>query len=291
MGAVGVAFCSSFVLAVNVVLLKFCVDRSTPLTASFMVTATGLVLFLGLSLWRLPLEMFQTKAFLVFAAAGIFMPFLGRWTISLGLRKVGPSLTSSMNSTAPALATVLAAAWLGEKVDLTTVLCIGVIILGIIIISHSGHDSEKHPGSFRTRDLLFPFLSTICSAMTFFLRKMGLNLVDSPLLGVTGSYISSTLAYGLVFALSPRTRLELRVRKKDLPLFIWAGLSLALAWLLTYHALSLCNVSLVSSILGIHPVFVLGLSFLVLRKKEVVTGWSLAGILVVALGVALLILN
>ena len=131
--AVSIAFCSSFLLAINVVLLKLCVDRSNPFSATFLVTAFGLVLFLGLSLWRLPLDLFQSKAFIIFAAAGIFMPFLGRWSLMLGLARVGPSLTASVTSTSPALAAVLAAVWLGESLSVGLAMGIAVIILGVCI--------------------------------------------------------------------------------------------------------------------------------------------------------------
>ncbi len=239
MDAVSIAFCAAFLLAVNVVLLKLCVDHSNPFSATFLVTAFGLVLFLGLSLWQLPLDLFQSKAFFIFAAAGIFMPFLGRWSLMLGLERVGPSLTASVTSTSPALATVLAAVWLDESISVGLAFGIGVIILGVSIISHSGHDRSRRIAVFTPTGLLFPILATVCAAMTFFLRKMGLNLIDSPLLGVTGSYVSSTLAYSLILSLCSSTRQNLVLPRKNWMLFLAAGMSLGAAWMLSYQALGL----------------------------------------------------
>jgi drug/metabolite transporter (DMT)-like permease len=70
-------------------------------------------------------------------------------------------------------------------------------------------------------------------------------------------------------------------------LFWAAGVGQAITWMLSFYALSYDEVSVVTPLLSIEPVFVAMFAYLYLRKVEQVSTKLLVSIVLTVLGVAL----
>jgi len=89
-----------------------------------------------------------------------------------------------------------------------------------------------------------------------------------------------------MLAFSAQTRKELSL-KRDMRLFWVAGVGQAITWLLSFYALSFDDVSVITPLLSIEPVFVAFFAFLYLKKIERVSSKLVVSIILTVLGVVL----
>ena len=75
--------------------------------------------------------------------------------------------------------------------------------------------------------------------------------------------------------------------KRDLRLFWAAGVGQAITWILSFYALSYAEVSVVTPLLSIEPVFVALFAYLYLRKVEQASVKLVISIVLTLLGVVL----
>jgi uncharacterized membrane protein len=235
----------------------------------------------------IPFHYLKSKAFPYFVVAGIFSPALVRWLYFVSLDRIGPSVSSSILATGPAFTAVIALVLLNEEVTLQIGLGIVIIIGGIVIFERDMHNGEEF-GTRSRKDLLFPLLSALFLSFAIVTRKMGLNILDSPLFGVTVGFGTSLVIYLIVCLVSKKLRASIAIKKADLPHFITAGLSLTAAWLTMFYALALGDAVIVTPLASLHPLFVLVLSYFFLGKVEKITKGILVGACVVVAGILLI---
>jgi drug/metabolite transporter (DMT)-like permease len=119
------------------------------------------------------------------------------------------------------------------------------------------------------------------------LRKYALDLFNAPVLGVAVAYTFSLLPFVLMLAFSKSIRKDLSL-KRDLRLFWIAGIGQAITWMLSFYALSYAEVSVVTPLLSIEPVFVALFAYLYLRKIEQVSVKLWVSIILTVLGIVLI---
>jgi uncharacterized membrane protein len=281
------ALLSSVSIGFNTVIIKKGIERTNPIAAMFMLTAVSTVIFWGLSLATISMSFFRSKAVLYFLFSGIFSPALVRWLYFVSLDRLGPSVSSSVLATGPAFATIFAVSFLNERLTLLMSLGIFCIILGIVIFERDTMENEKVPLRKR-EDLIFPLSAAVLYAFAIGLRKMGLNILNSPIFGVTVGFTTSLIAYSTIFVFSKRSRQYLSFKRNDLFMFGAAGISLAAAWLFLFYALSFGDVITVAPLASLHPLVVVGLSYFFLKEIERITPKIVLGVLIVVVGVALI---
>jgi uncharacterized membrane protein len=118
------------------------------------------------------------------------------------------------------------------------------------------------------------------------IRKYALDVCDAPVLGVAVAYTFSLLPYFLMLMLSTSTRKELSL-KRDLRFFWIAGIGQALSWILSFYALSYEQVSIITPLLSIEPLFVVLFAYFYLRELEHVSPKLVASIVLTVIGVIL----
>ena len=85
---------------------------------------------------------------------------------------------------------------------------------------------------------------------------------------------------------------ELKLSRSSLFFFVLSGLVNSLAWISSFQALNIGEASIVSTILGMQPLMAIALSYILLRKTEVITFRKVVGASLVVFGVVLIsILN
>ena len=281
------ALLSSLFIGFNTVIIKKGIERTNPITAMLILTAVSTVIFWILSLATIPLSFFRSKAVIFFLLAGILSPAMVRWLYFISLDRIGTSVSSSVLATGPAFASILALLLLKENLTLPMSLGIFCVIMGIVIFERDTRGNAK--SSLRKRgDLILPIFAAILYAFAVVLRKMGLNILNSPIFGVTVGFTTSLFAYSAIFVFSKRSRLYISFKTDDLLLFAAAGISLAVAWLFLFYALSFGDVVIVAPLASLHPLVVVGLSYFFLKEIEKVTQKIVLGAIMVVLGVVLI---
>jgi drug/metabolite transporter (DMT)-like permease len=206
-----------------------------------------------------------------------------------GLRKLGASVNSSIFAIYPLYSSLLAVVLLGEILSWGNWFGILLIILGSFLVEMSAQ--EINNGHVHSRkDLILPLVGGLTLGVSSITRKYALDLFNAPVLGVAIGYTFSLLTYALILMFSAPTRKELSL-KQDLRYFWKAGVGQALAWLLIFYAFSYEQVSIVTPLLAIEPLFVAFFAFLYLRKLEKVSPKLIISIILVVFGVILVTSN
>jgi drug/metabolite transporter (DMT)-like permease len=148
---------------------------------------------------------------------------------------------------------------------------------------NNGHEHSR-------KDLILPLVGGLTLGVSSITRKYALDLFNAPVLGVAIGYTFSLLTYALILMFSAPTRKELSL-KQDFRYFWKAGVGQALAWLLIFYAFSYEQVSIVTPLLAIEPLFVAFFAFLYLRKLEKVSPKLIISIILVVFGVILVTSN
>ena len=278
---------TSFLISVNTILMKKAIERTNATSAMLMVSLVGTVIFLLISLPTIPFYYLRSKAFAYFVLAGIFSPALVRWLFFISLDRIGPSISSSILATGPAFTAIIALVLLDEKLTLPIGVGIMIIIAGIVIFERDMHNGAVHVAR-SGKDLMFPLFSALFLSLAIVIRKMGLNIIDSPVFGVTVGFSTSLFIYLIVCLASKKLRASISIKKEDLPYFLAAGISLTAAWLAMFYALSFGDAVIVTPLSNLHPLFVLVLSYFFLGRVEKITKGIIVGVCIVVAGVLLI---
>jgi uncharacterized membrane protein len=270
--------------------MKKGIERTNPTSAMLVVTLVGTLLLLGLSLPQVQLGHLKSKAFPLFVLAGIFSPALVRWLYFISIDRIGPSMSSSILSTGPAFTAVIATVFLKEKVTLNIALGIILIIGGIITFERDLHTDGKLTVRHK-QDLIFAVLAAILVGLAIVIRKMGLNILDEPLFGVTVGFTTSLVFYALMCLAFKSMRAAISLNLKNTLYLCGAGVFLTTAWLTLFYALSYGDAIIVAPLASLHPVMVLGWSYLFFKDIEKITFKTVLGIIIVLIGVLLIALR
>ena len=284
--AIALALLSSLLMSFTTILMKKGIARTSPTSAMLVVTVVGSLIFLAISLPVVKLDYLRSKAFLLFILAGIFAPGLVRWLYFISLDRLGPSISASIASISPAFTAIIAIVFLREKLTLSISLGIVLIIAGIIVLEKNINTGNGFRVQ-RKKDLIFPLLSAAFISLALVFRKMGLNILNVPLFGVTVGFLTSLVFYAIVLLMSKGMRHSISLNRYDVLLLCGAGVFLTTGWLTLFYALSLGDVIIVAPLANLQPAMVVGLSYLFLKDIEKITPRMISGILVIIIGVLL----
>lgn len=285
--AIALALFASVLISVTTIIMKKGIERTNPTSAMLVVTLVGTLVLLAISLPLVQLAHLKSKAFPLFILAGIFSPALVRWLYFISLDRIGPSISSSIVSTGPAFTAIIAAVFLKEK--LTVSISLGILLtIGGIITFERDINSDNKFSVHHKRDLIFALLSAILVGLAIVIRKMGLNILDEPIFGVTVGFATSLVLYGMMCLAFKSMRAAISLNLKNTLYLSGAGVFLTAAWLILFYALSYGDAIIVAPLASLHPVMVLGWSYLFFKDMEKITFKTVLGIITVLTGVVLI---
>jgi uncharacterized membrane protein len=285
--AASLALFSSVLIGATTILMKKAIERTNPTSAMLMITLVGTIVLLLISLFTIPVHYLSSSATLYFVIAGVFSPALVRWLYFISLDRIGPSISSSILATGPAYTAVMALVFLKERITVQIGLGI-IIIIGGIVIFERDMNNKNEIGKDNRKDLTFPLLAALLFSFAVVARKMGLNILNSPIFGVTVGFVTSLAIYTGMCLASKNLRSSVAISKKDLPYFCGAGIFLTASWLVMFFALSIGDAIIVTPLANLHPLVVVVLSYFFLGKIERITKRILIGACVVVAGVLLI---
>jgi drug/metabolite transporter (DMT)-like permease len=269
----------------SVILVRKHSAESNAFNISLIISLTGIAVLWPLAVLLTDFGTINLEGLLLFAISGVLTPGLVRLFYYSGLKRLGAPVNASLFAVYPLYSCFLAVLLLSEILSLENWIGIMLVIFGGIFV---GTNSRKNStGDKRSRkNLALPIVGGLALAVASIIRKYALNLYNAPLLGVAVAYTFSLLSYSLMLMLSASTRKELSL-KRDLRFFWKTGIGQALAWILIFYALSYEQVSIVTPLLAIEPIFVAFFAYLYLRKLEYVSPKLAVSMILTVFGVIL----
>jgi drug/metabolite transporter, DME family len=220
---------------------------------------------------------------LVFVAVGVFVPGVARFFIFKSMERLGAPISSCLTNSGPLFAILLAITFLDERPTVTNVLGALSIVGGIAALSWKGTTK-----TWRTRDLLYPMTAAFLFAARDNLVRFAVIQVPSPVVAAAIAAVTSFMTMCAVYVGF--------AGKKSLPehagrgalYFAISGFMNFLSYVLTYTALSMERVSIISPLVNGSSLFVLPLSYFFLKDVETLTPRKVGATLLVIAGVLLI---
>jgi drug/metabolite transporter (DMT)-like permease len=278
------AVLAALIWALSIVNIRRGLCSSNFISVSLVITIVGAAILVPLSLVSTPIESINVHGFLLFMLAGFFSPGLVRLLYFKGMEKVGASANASIYASYPVFSSLLATLLLGE--ELTVKVWIGVIcvVLGAMIVQKAMHNDAAIKGG--PRDLAYSLMAAISSGLAFVFKKEGLNVCDLPILGTATGYVVAILLYLPITLKRPAL-----LNKEAFKLFWGPSVGLCAGHLLVFYALKFGEVSRVTPLLQLEPLFIIFLVRYYLKGVEETPFRLIIGALMIILGATLVILD
>jgi drug/metabolite transporter (DMT)-like permease len=281
------ALLSAAASGLSVVLVGKYSKKTNAFNVSLIISCVGMVILWPLAVLLTDLSAANFEGLMLFAVGGVLTPGLVRLFYYGGLKKLGASVNSSIFSVYPLYSSLLAVLLLSEILSLENWAGILCVVLGVVFVEMSSREINGGDKSAR-KNLIFPVLGGLTYGISNIIRKYALDVYDAPVLGVAVAYTFSLLPYLLILMLSTSTRKELSL-KRDLRFFWAAGIGQALSWILSFYALSYEEVSIITPLLSVEPLFVAFFAYLYLREVERISAKLVASIILTVFGVVLVL--
>jgi drug/metabolite transporter (DMT)-like permease len=281
------ALLSAVASGLSVVLVGKHSKKTNAFNVSLIISCVGMVILWPLAVLLTDLSAANFEGLMLFAVGGVLTPGLVRLFYYGGLKKLGASVNSSIFSVYPLYSSLLAVLLLSEILSLENWVGILCVVLGVVFVEMSSREINGGDKSAR-KSLIFPVLGGLTLGISNVIRKYALDVYDAPVLGVAVAYTFSLLPYFLMLMLSTSTRKELSL-KRDLRFFWIAGIGQALSWILSFYALSYEEVSIITPLLAVEPLFVAFFAYFYLREVERVSPRLVASIILTVFGVVLVL--
>jgi drug/metabolite transporter (DMT)-like permease len=282
------ALLSALASGISVILVRRNSATSNAFNVSLIVTMVGMVILWPLAIALTDFGELGWVGFAFFALSGVLSPGLIRLLYYQGLRKLGATVNSSIYAAYPLYSALLAVVLLNETLSVLNGLGIVAILAGIVVADLSLSRGGQRGSNWK--NLLFPILAGVTFGVSHIIRKYALNLNNTPIMGVAVAYAFSFVPFALLLFSSGVTRKELAF-KQNVRWFWAAGVGQAVAWLLAFYAFSLEQVTVVTPLISIEPLFVVLFAFVFLKKLEYVSPKLFVSIAFTVLGVTLVTLG
>jgi drug/metabolite transporter (DMT)-like permease len=286
MFAISLALFGSFWFAVSMVLINrgvLSIDYFTGLLVNLAVNTLFLWLYVLLfihsaDVWH-PVNA-------VFVAIGVFVPGVARYFIFKGMERLGAPISSCLTNSGPLFAIAIAVLFLGERPTSANILGAVSIVGGIIALSWKGATK-----TWRTRDLAFPLTAALLFAARDNLVRFAVVQIRAPVVGAAIAVTTSLLTMATMYMIAGEKKPLPPTAKKGITYFAFSGFMNFLSYALTYTALSLERVSIISPLVNASSLFVLPLALLLLQDVEKLTPRKIGATALVILGVVLISLE
>ena len=284
-GATLQALGAAFFFGTGLVLTNIGFRWIGPLPGGTVAILTTAVLFLALSPFVVDWAAWDVKGALIFAAVGLVYPAVVNLLTFEGNRRVGPSVTAAVGNLTPLFAVLSAIVLLGEAPGLAQAVAIGVILVGVSLMTVSR--GRAGAAGWPLIALLFPLVAASFRGLAQPVVKVGLDAWASPFAAVAIGYIVSALVLLAVCGVSAAKPLR-GLERRGIAWFTLVGLCHSAAIFLFYRALAEASVTVIAPLVASYPIATLILSRLFIRDTRI--PWSVAlGVLVTVGGVVLLL--
>ena len=278
--ASGLGLLAAVQFAASSLLVKRGLVRGDPISGATISIAASFTVFALAAPFTVTAADFRSPALWIFAAVGLMRPAFSTMLANEGTRRLGPTISSTVESTSPLFAVTGGVLVLREHLGLGTALGTLGVVCGIGVLSQRGRLTRDWP----LWALGFPLAAAIIRSTAHVAVKAGLMLLPNVVL-------SGGMAYGVSFlmalgVLGLRRSQGWHSRAAGGPWggagwFVLTGLANAGAIFALNSALEIGDVVQVSPVTASVPVFTLLGSWLFLRTERLSGRIVLAVLLVV----------
>jgi len=280
MSAEALALLTAILFAFNKIPLKRGLRFSNVISGVFVALLIDNIVSWILTILFVPLSILKTETILLFVIAGLISPSLAYFFEYMSIEKIGVSSSSPMIRSEPLFAVLGAMILLGETITFSIGAGTMLIVCGVLVLSW------KRQRIGRRRDVIYPLLTGMLFGTASVIRKMGLNITNSPILGAT---IGLTVSLFVFVAYLLLSKDKILLNKNSLWFFSVSSICGFIGRLSLYYALGLGEVVRVEPLVGTSPLFSLLFVHLFLRDVERITAKIIIGSILVVLGGILIV--
>ena len=292
--------------ASNMVLTKVASDRVNInigfMLATGMNVAFSLLLFGVQTALRPDALVWRWDGFVVFALAGIFTTFLGRFFFFSAVVRFGPARASVFQVTGPIFTVLIAWAALGERLSLADYAGIAITLVGLCLIVYVPGSMATAPAARAVRGsnlrrltssiLVVGLGASLCYATGNVLRGVAMARWDEPILGSVIATGSALLVNMLMRPQSWRIVSDVRASDpKGVLMFLGGGVLTICAQIMVFFSIRYTAVSISTLITSCAPVIVIPLSYWILGNTDKINGRIIVGAVLAMVGVALVLIG
>ena len=243
------------------------------------------------------------KALLLFAAAGVFATYLGRWFFYESVVRFGPAKASIFQISSPLFAALLAWLLLGERLSVWAAVGMLVAVSGLALIAYKpGFFKTTKPGvpsiasGFSARILQSVFLLGLFSSGAYavgnLLRGAAVRGWPEPIAGALIGALTGLVTHYLFSADKASLMTRLRAAEpQGLWLFALVGAANISGQITTIASMQYIPLA-VAALVGLcTPLLVFPISYLLFKNQERVTPTVLAGGAFTLLGMVVVVLR
>ena len=275
------ALCAAFLFALGIQFTRKGLHHTDPRSGTLISIGTATLLYWVVSPWWLERDYWLSPAIALFAAIGLFRPFVSSNLSMAGTQYLGATISSTLASTSPLFGVALGVLLLGEYVGADIALGTGAIVAGVVVLSWRGGVSRAWPWWA----LLLPIGAACLRSIAQAFAKLGMESLPSPyFVGLVGYSVSFAIALADHHRRGGATHM---VINRGCAWFALTGLSYGFAILSLNSALNCGPLSVVAPIVACAPLFTLLLG-VGLFGERAVTGRVIAAVLLVVPGVVLI---
>ncbi|MDB5845630.1 MAG: protein of unknown function transrane [Polaromonas sp.] len=275
-----------------------------------VATATNVgfsALALGVQLaWRPEGLGWHAQAFWLFAAAGAFATYLGRWFFYESVVRFGPAKASIFQVSSPLFTALMAWLLLDERLTPRVASGMALTVAGLMLVScKPGLFSRRQAGAVQAAPtavslhqrllqsaMLLGLGSSLAYAIGNVLRGTAVRLWNEPILGAWVGAVCGLVLH-LAFS-SGKRQLAARLReasRSGLWLYALIGVATISAQMCTIGAMRYIPLSVATLVTLCTPLLVFPLSHWLFKQQEDITALVLAGSAMTLLGIFIIVLR
>jgi len=259
--------------------------ESNAMTGSFIsLSMSAVLLWLAVPFFA-PLSALWHPAALIFVAAGIFAPGIGRTLSYVGIERIGVARSVPIANSSPIFASIFAVVFLAEAWVLQNVIGTLLVIGGVIVLSMA----KPAQGEWRKLDAIYPLIGAVAFGASTTLRKAGLGFINFPLLAAAVTAGSAAI-FSLTLLQIQGGKAAFKLTRHSAAWLFPAGVFNTAAMLSVFFALSHGKVVIVEPLVSSNPVTTLLLTAIFLRDIESLTLRVITGAALTVIGTILVVL-
>jgi drug/metabolite transporter (DMT)-like permease len=285
------------IIVTRVAMRRLAIDAGFLIAVAVNVLFAALVTGVELALRSEPLRI-EAYAFAMFALAGVFTTYLGRWFFFEAVARLGAARASTFQVSSPLFTALFAWAFLGERLSATTVVAMVGVVYGLFVVgapverAASTRAPRRRIAALASAGLLVGLGSSLAYAIGNVLRGDAIHRSPEPALG---ALLGAITGLALHAALN-RSRRELpallrAADRRGVALYAVSGALTITAQMLTIASMRHIPISIAALITLCTPIFVIPASHVLFGHEERITVRVVLGSALTLAGIAVIVLR
>jgi drug/metabolite transporter (DMT)-like permease len=281
----GLALLAALFFAAGTLLVKRGLQQLDSVSGAVIQIAVSLLAFAAAGPFAISAGDWLSPAVWVFAAIGLLRPSITTILANEGTRRLGPTLSATLESLSPVFAVTGGVVFLAERATWPIVLGTAGVVSGVMVLTRRG----RLPRSWTAWALLFPLGAALIRSSAHLGARWGLLMLPNVVMsGLVANGVSFAIALG-VRRVHGRAGGPPPLLRPGAGWFVASGVTNATAIFCLNSALMLGQVVYVSPVVAAYPLFTL-LGSRLFYRQEPITVRLLLGMLLIVPSVVLITL-